>query len=112
LGAAATLMMIILLPSLIQFAQVINYVSQGKSSAGTFPAELVLAIVYLVAGLFLSAVLFLATWLVLEVAARVRPSRCPTCGQIPMAKRPILAQCNHCDGQLASWLFVQFSNSQ
>jgi Zn-dependent protease with chaperone function len=72
-----------------------------------FPYFLYFNLGWLVFTLFLSPLVFGASWVLLKFLFENRPQKCPHCGNITRHIVPAIEFCEHCGGILGNWLFVK-----
>jgi hypothetical protein len=67
------------------------------------------SLIWLAGTLFLSVIVFGATWVIIKLAFENQPKRCTHCGNITRHTAPAIELCEHCGGILGEWLFVSES---
>ena len=65
------------------------------------------SVIWLASTLLMSAIAFAVSWVLAKLFFDNQPSKCPHCGQVTQHVVPAIAQCEHCEGELGEWLFVQ-----
>ena len=65
------------------------------------------SLIWLASTLLLVTLAFAGSWAVIRLFFDNQPKQCPHCGKVTQHKVPAVEQCEHCEGVLGEWLFLQ-----
>jgi Zn-dependent protease with chaperone function len=65
------------------------------------------SLIWLASTLLLGSLAFAGSWAVIKLSFDNQPRKCPHCGKITEHAAPAIEQCEHCEGVLGEWLFVE-----